>query len=219
MTVVAIDGPAGAGKSTIARAVAEALDFDYLDTGALYRAVALAALRRGVPAGDGVGVAELVAEMKLVAQEGRVLLDGEDVSARIRAADVTAVVSTIAAHEEVRAALIDLQREVSERSNVVMEGRDIGMTVAPHAEAKIWLTASLEERARRRARELGETQPHGTARIMAELSERDAADASRAASPLAKPADAVIVDTTGKSAEEVVAAVLRIVRRKLDDRA
>jgi CMP/dCMP kinase len=219
MTVVAIDGPAGAGKSTIARAVAEALGFDYLDTGALYRAVALAALRRGVPPDDGLGVAELVADMDLVAHEGRVLLDGEDVSARIRRADVTAVVSTIAAHEEVRAALIEYQGEVGASSSVVMEGRDIGVTVAPDAEVKIWLTASLEERARRRAQELGETQPHGIARTMAELSERDAADEGRAASPLSKPADAVTVDSTGKRVEEVVAAVLRVVQRRLDERA
>jgi cytidylate kinase len=218
MTVVAVDGPAGAGKSTIARAVAEALGFDYLDTGALYRAVALAALRRGVPVSDGVGVAELVPELNLVAREGRVLLNGEDVSARIRAADVTAVVSTVAAHEEVRAALIDYQQEVGARSNVVMEGRDIGVTVAPDAAAKIWLTASLEERARRRAQEGDESQPHDIAKTMAELSERDAADASRAASPLSRPADAVTVDSTGKGVEEVVAAVLRVVRRKLDDR-
>jgi CMP/dCMP kinase len=219
MTVVAIDGPAGVGKSTIARAVAEALGFDYLDTGALYRTVALAALRRGVPPDDGVRVAELVSELDLVALQGRVLLDGEDVSARIRRADVTAVVSTVAAHEEVRAALIDHQREVGASSNVVMEGRDIGVTVAPDAEVKIWLTASLEERARRRAQELDEAQSHGIAGTMAELSERDAADIARAASPLSKPADAVTVDSTGKGVEEVVGAVLHAVRRKLDDRA
>jgi cytidylate kinase len=218
MTVVAIDGPAGAGKSTIARAVAEALGFVYLDTGALYRTVALAALRRGVPPDDGVSVAELVAEMDLVAQDGRVLLDGEDVSTRIRRADVTAVVSTIAAHAEVRAALMDYQREVGARSNVVMEGRDIGVTVVPDAEVKIWLTASLEERARRRARELGETEAQGLARTMTELAERDAADTRRAASPLSKPPDAVTVDSNGLPVEEVVAAVLQVVRRKLDDR-
>lgn len=218
MTVVAIDGPAGAGKSTIARAVADALGFVYLDTGALYRAVALAAWRRGVPPDDGVRVAELVAETELVAQGGRVLLGGEDVSARIRRADVTAIVSTIAAHAEVRAALMDYQREVGASSNAVMEGRDIGVTVVPDAEVKIWLTASLEERARRRARELGEMESRGLAQTMAELSERDAADTRRAASPLSKPADAVTVDSTGKPVEEVVAEVLRVVRRKLDDR-
>jgi cytidylate kinase len=219
MTVVAIDGPAGAGKSTIARAVADALGFVYLDTGALYRAVALAALRRGVPPDDGVRVAELVAETELVAQGGRVLLDGEDVSARIRRADVTAIVSTVAAHAEVRAALMDYQRQVGARSNVVMEGRDIGVTVVPDAEVKIWLTASLEERARRRARELGETESRDLARTMAELSERDEADTRRAASPLSQPADAVTVDSTGQPIEAVVAAVLRAVRRKLDDRS
>ena len=218
MTVVAIDGPAGAGKSTVARAVAEALGFVYLDTGALYRAVALAALRRGVSSDDGESVAGLVAELNLDAQEGRVVLDGEDVSTRIRRPDVTAVVSTIAAHEEVRAALIDYQREAGARGDVVMEGRDIGAMVIPDAEVKIWLTASLEERARRRARERGEVDPSRLGATMAELSARDEADTRRAASPLSKPADATTVDSTGTSVEEVVTAILRIVRRRLDER-
>jgi cytidylate kinase len=218
MTVVAIDGPAGAGKSTVARAVAEALGFVYLDTGALYRAVALAALRHGMSPDDGEGVAALVPELNLVAREGRVVLDGEDVSTRIRRPDVTAVVSTIAAHEEVRAALIDYQREAGARGDVVMEGRDIGATVIPDAEVKIWLTASLEERARRRARERGEVEPSSLGATMAELSARDAADTHRVASPLSKPADATTVDSTGLGVEEVVKAILRIVRRRLDER-
>jgi CMP/dCMP kinase len=193
--------------------VAEALGFVYLDTGALYRAVALATLRRGMSPDDGEGVAALVPELNLVAREGRVVLDGEDVSTRIRRPDVTAVVSTIAAHEEVRAALIDYQREAGARGDVVME-----VTVIPDALVKIWLTASLEERARRRARERGKVEPSTLGATMAELSARDAADTHRAASPLSKPADATTVDSTGLGVEEVVKAILRIVRRRLDGR-
>ena len=217
MTVVAIDGPAGAGKSTIARAVADAIGFDYLDTGAMYRAVALAALRSGVTPEDGASLARLASSLCIEARGERVLLDGEDVSERIRHPEVTSIVSTVAAHQEVRAELVARQREVGRRSDVVIEGRDIGATVVPDAAVKIWLTASLRERARRRARELGGEDDTSVTNTEADLEARDAADSRRPVSPLAKAADAVTIDSTGKPVEEVVAEVVRVVRQKLHD--
>ena len=208
MTVVAIDGPAGAGKSTVARRVAESLGFDYLDTGAMYRAIALAALEGGIDATDGPALGELAASSGIEATDRGVWLNGRDVTDRIRAADVTELVSVVAAHPEVRTALVAQQRQAAATTDVVMEGRDIGSAVVPDAEVKIFLTASLEERARRRWEESGGAED--LASIRASIADRDAADAGRATSPLVKAQGAVEVDTTGLSIDEVVAAIVAI---------
>ena len=185
--LVAIDGPAGAGKSTVARAAAHALGFTYLDSGAMYRAVALAGDRD--PAG-----------LDIRFDGDRVLLDGEDVSDAIRTPEISDLASRRAADPSVRAALLDKQRELLARGDWVAEGRDIGTVVAPGAERKVWLTASLEERAERRG------QPPE------EIRARDERDRSRDHSPMVAADDAVEVDTTGLSIDEVVARLVALVR-------
>ena len=195
--VVAIDGPAGAGKSTVAAAVAERLGVERLDTGAMYRAVAWAALERGVDPADEPAVAALAAELALTL-ESRVLVDGTDVTAAIRSPEVGRAVSVVAALPAVRRQLVARQRAwVAERGGAVVEGRDIGTVVFPEAPLKVYLTASEEERARRRHDE----PPGGVAR-------RDRIDSSRAASPLVQAPDARLLDTTGRSVEDVVEEVL-----------
>jgi len=192
--VVAIDGPAGAGKSTVARAVARALGFTYLDSGAMYRCVALAADRDP--------------EALDIAFDGdRVLLDGRDVTAAIRTAEVSERASQVAADPRVRAAMVAKQRELMATGDWVAEGRDIGTVVAPGAEVKVFLTASPEERARRRAAERGED----VQAVLAEQAIRDQRDSKRAHSPLVAADDAVEVDTTGLSIDEVVAKIADLV--------
>jgi len=211
--IVAIDGPAGAGKSTLARAVAEYLGLDRLDTGAMYRAVTWAALRRGVDLGDAGAVADLARRLAIDVG-GRVLVDGEDATAGIRTPEVDAAVSVVAANPDVRAELVRRQRAwVAERGSGVVEGRDIGTVVLPDADLKIYLTASSETRARRRAEERGQGRTVGE--VAQDLSRRDLLDSTRAASPLPAPQDvaddAKVIDSTGKSArsvfEEVVACL------------
>jgi cytidylate kinase len=203
--VVAIDGPAGSGKSTVARGVAAALGLGELDTGAMYRTVTLAALQRGVPLDDGVALAAVARAMELQMGE-RVLLDGEDVSEDIRGLDVSSAVSTVAAHPEVREELVRRQREWAEsHDGGVVEGRDIGTVVFPDAHLKVFLTASEEERARRRRSE-------GSDEGSADLARRDRLDSTRAASPLKPADDAVVIDSTGRSAEDVIADVVARVR-------
>ena len=199
--VVAIDGPAGAGKSTVARAVADALGFPYLDSGAMYRAAALMLLRHG---GAASGRAE---ELELELGE-RVVANGEDVTEAIRGPEVSEAASRIATNEKVRRALVAKQREVLSQGDWVAEGRDIGTVVAPQAPVKVFLTASPEERARRRAVELG-ADP-GT--VMRDQALRDEQDRSRAHSPLRAAPDAVELDTTGLSVDEVVERVVDLVR-------
>jgi CMP/dCMP kinase len=193
MTVVAIDGPAGAGKSTVARAVARRLGFTYLDSGAMYRSVALAALRRGSEP------AEVAPDVKIEVGD-RVTLDGEDVSEAIRAPEVSEAASRAAADPEVRAAMVAQQRRLLSAGDWVAEGRDIGTVVAPEAEVKVFLTASPEERARRRAAELG-VDP---VVVLAEQAIRDERDRTREHSPLVSAAGAVELDTTGLTLDQVV---------------
>jgi cytidylate kinase len=213
--IVAIDGPAGAGKSTVARAVARAVGFDYLDTGAMYRAAALAVLNRGVSPADEPAVAELVRSASIGFADGRVMLDGADVSDRIRAADVTAIVSTVAANEGVRNVLGERQRELARQRDVVMEGRDIGSVVVPDAEVKIFLTASIEERARRRAAQLGRPiEAAESAAMKTAIAERDERDATRAVAPLVKPRAAVVVDSTNMDEAEVVERIVELVKAR-----
>ena len=195
--LIAIDGPAGAGKSTVARAVADALGFTYLDTGAMYRCIALAELR-GVD--DPLACAIELGDA--------VTLDGEDVSDAIRTAQVSERASQVAARPEVRAHLVGLQRGMIANGDYVAEGRDIGTVVAPDAELKVFLTASPEERARRRAEQLGVDVES----VLADQRERDTRDTTREHSPLQPADDAVRVDTTGLSIDEVVAQIAGLVQ-------
>ena len=219
MTVIAIDGPAGAGKTTIARGGADALGWDYVDTGAMYRAITLGALRGGVDPADAVAVEEVARDAQIVSAGRAISLDGEDVSEAIRAADVTHTVPIVAAHAGVRATLVELQREAARTRDVVMEGRDIGSVVVPDAPVKVFLTASLEERARRRTGELGlEPSGDGLAGMEARIAERDAADSTREASPLQRAADAVEIDTTGRSIEDITREIVALATERLDAR-
>lgn len=203
--LIAIDGPAGSGKSTVARAVADRLGMAHLDTGAMYRAVALAVLVRGIDPGDDEEVARLACSVDVVVGD-RVLLDGEDVTAVIRGAGVNTVVSSVAANPSVRRALVDRQRAWAEQhGGGVVEGRDIGTVVFPAADVKVYLTASEEERSRRRAAETAATD---MAAVASELARRDRLDSSRDHSPLAPADDAVVIDTTGRSVADVVEEVL-----------
>lgn len=201
MTVVAIDGPAGAGKSTVARAVADALGFTYLDTGAMYRAVALAATERGVPA------ASIAAALRIEPGE-RTLLDGRDVTDEIRTPEVSEVASQVAADPEVRRAVVAEQKRRLSAGDWVAEGRDIGTVVAPDAEVKVFLTADPAERARRRAAELGVD----AATVLAEQTIRDERDRTREHSPLAPAEGAVVIDTTGMAFADVVGRISALVR-------
>ena len=217
MSVIAIDGPAGAGKSSVAREVARALGAVYVDTGAMYRAVGLAALEAGIEPGDSDAVAALVEDLRLDVSETSIELDGVDVTRRIRSRDVTAAAAVVARHQVVRDALVRLQRELAASRLVVMEGRDIGTEVFPHADVKIYLTASLEERARRRIAQLDLPSDHeAERRIRSDIEQRDLSDSTRSASPLKKADDAVVVDTTHMEANEVVEHIRSITQRVLD---
>lgn len=209
--IVAIDGPAGAGKSTVAREVATRLGFRYLDTGAMYRAVTREALVRGIDPADAASIADMLGTISLEARDDRVFVDGRDVSAEIRFDEITDNVSMVAAHPAVRAALVPLQRVGAAGGGTIVEGRDIGTVVFPDADLKVFLTASTEERAKRRARQL-EMPGEALDRVARALEQRDSADATRATSPLVKPDDAHVLDTTALSFEEVVDAITQLVR-------
>ena len=198
--VIAIDGPAGSGKSTVSRAVADRLGLEYLDTGAMYRGVAFAALERGIDPGDTNAVAELARLIPLEVTGSVCVVDGVDATVAIRGPQVTVAVSTVAANPEVRAEMVTRQRAwVIERGGGVVEGRDIGSVVFPDAELKIYLTASPEVRADRRA---SETQGADTGAVAADIRRRDDADFTREASPLVEAAGAVVVDTSGLTVDQ-----------------
>jgi CMP/dCMP kinase len=202
MTVIAIDGPAGAGKSTVARALAKALDYTYLDSGAMYRSVALAARdRRAEPAA--------IASALRIEPGDRVLVDGEDVTDQIRQPGVSEAASLIAADPAVRQALVARQRQLLSHGNWVVEGRDIGTVVAPEAELKVFLTADPQERARRRADELG-VDPET---VLAEQAIRDQRDRAREHSPLRPAPGSVLLDTTGLSVDETVRRIVELLPR------
>lgn len=216
--MVAIDGPAGAGKSTVTKALTRAIGYQLLDTGALYRSVALAATRAGVALDDEAAVAELAGSLpirfELSGDVNRVFLDGEDVSEAIRTPEMSEGASVVSALPAVRAALLDLQRDIGSGGGVVAEGRDIGTVVFPDAPVKFFLTASVEERARRRLAELearGETTDLATVR--AEIERRDARDSGRDVAPLVQAPDAVLVDSTGRSVDEIVGEMAGAVSR------
>ena len=216
--VVAIDGPAGAGKSTIAKGLASRLGFIYIDTGAMYRAVALWALRQGVDPGDMHRMEQLAVAAEIELAPGRISLNGEDVTEAIRTPEVSNGASKIAVIPAVRRALVAKQREIGERTSVVMEGRDIGTVVFPEAEVKIFLDANPAERVRRRFHEIrGKGEPVGITegQLAAEMKERDLRDSTRADAPLAQAPDAMYLDSTALSIPEVEEAILKIVRSRL----
>jgi cytidylate kinase len=206
--VIAIDGPAGAGKSTVARAVAAALGFTYLDSGAMYRCVALAGIERGADLDQAKEMGALAESLKIEVDGERIELDGRDVGAAIREPRVTEASSRVSVHRSVREAMVARQRELIAVGRYVAEGRDIGTVVSPDAPLKIFLTASAEERARRRAAQTGEDE----AAVLAAQRERDARDETREHSALRAAEDAVELDTTGLSREQVVERVVALAR-------
>jgi len=214
--VVAIDGPAGAGKSTIAKRVAARLGFTYIDSGAMYRAVALWVLRRKVDAGDMHRMEQLAMAAEIELAPGRIRLNGEDVTEAIRTPEVSGGASKVAVIPGVRRALVAKQRAMGERSSVVMEGRDIGTVVFPDADVKIYLDADPRERVRRRledVRAAGEEIPESA--LALQMKERDQRDSTRADGPLAQAPDAAYLDSTSLTAEEVEEAILKIVRSRV----
>ncbi len=220
--VVAIDGPAGAGKSSVTRLVAERLGYLLVDTGAIYRAVALAASRAGIGWSDSQPIAALASALvaregirleRLASGEQRVVLDGEDVSSAIRTQAISEGASRVSAIPEVRESLLELQRAAGRRGGVVLEGRDIGTVVFPDAEAKFFLTASVDVRARRRHEELAQRgYPQSFEDVRREVIERDKRDSSRPVAPLRQAADAIVVDSSTLSIDEVVERIVEGVR-------
>ncbi len=215
---IAIDGPAGAGKSTIARAVAAELGFIYVDTGALYRTVALHAKRQGAETPEQIAACLNTADISLCFAEGtqHVLLCGEDVSGLIRTPEISMAASVVSALPAVRQYLFDLQLDMAKQNNVIMDGRDIGTVVLPHADLKIFLTASPQERARRRYLELSEKPDcPSMEEILEDIIKRDEADRNRVVSPLRKAEDAVLVDTTKMDQQQVIRHLLELCRERL----
>jgi cytidylate kinase len=208
--VIAIDGPAGAGKSSVARAVAGELGFTYLDSGAMYRCVALAAQQGKTDLDDGEAVGALAEGLEIDFGGQQVLLDGDDVSEEIRAPEVSAAASQVSVHPRVRAAMVERQRQLIAAGRYVAEGRDIGTVVSPDSPLKVFLTASDEERARRRAAETGEP----VEQVLEAQRQRDARDTEREHGALRAAEDAVELDTTGFSLDEVVARVVALAREK-----
>jgi cytidylate kinase len=217
--IVAIDGPSGAGKGTVARGVARALQYRHIDTGAMYRALAWRALQEGVALADEAAVAAIGERARYEIEGGRVVIDGRDVSQAIRTPEIDRAAAAVARHPAVRRVLVTRQRAYGEPGGIVMEGRDIGTVVFPDADVKIYLDASPEERARRRANDpahVGATTRELSA-VATELAARDRSDSTRAVSPLAVAADAHVIDTTSLPVDDVIARVLEIVRAAGDD--
>ncbi|MBM7564466.1 cytidylate kinase [Paenibacillus sacheonensis] len=215
---VAIDGPAGAGKSTVARKVAEQLGYIYIDTGAMYRAVAYAAIGAGITPDDSDRLGKLVQTLKIVLAPGgegqTVWLNGENITAAIRTREVTLIVSQIASHEPVRLKLVELQRGLADAKGIVMDGRDIGTHVLPSAEVKVFLMASVKVRALRRFQELSGNAQVPLQQLEREIAERDRSDERREISPLICAKDAEVIDSTELSIDQVVALILDLCRTK-----
>jgi len=213
--IIAIDGPAGAGKSTVARGVADKLGYLYIDTGAMYRAVAWKVAQAGIPLSNSREIVSLAKKtdvnLRMIDNEQHVFADGEDVSKEIRTIEATRLSSPVSAIPGVRKRLVELQRKLAEEGGVVMEGRDIGTVVFPNAEVKIFLTATAEERARRRIDQLKamgiDANPD---QIASDIRERDLRDSSRTHAPLKQARDAVLLDTDGMSVEQVIDAIIAI---------
>jgi len=214
--VVAIDGPAGAGKSTLARRVAARLGFTYIDTGAMYRAAALWALKRNVKWDDSHRMEQLAIAAEIELSPGRIRLNGEDITEAIRTPEVSSGASRVAVIPGVRRAMVEKQRAMGERASVVMEGRDIGTVVFPNADVKIFLDAAPEERVRRRVRESqAKGEEVSEAVVAAQIKERDLRDSTRSDAPLAQAPDATYLDSTVLSLDDVEEAILKIVRSRV----
>lgn len=208
--IIALDGPAGAGKSTVAARLAEILGLEYLDTGAMYRAVTFAAMQAGIDMDDAAAVTRLARDCDIVVADGRVSVDGVDASAAVRSAEVTSAVSTVAAVAQVRAVLVERQRAWAlSRNGGVLEGRDIGSVVFPDARLKLFITASPMVRAERRVAQSG----GDVTEVAAAIAARDLKDSSRANSPLHEATDAVTIDTSEMSIDQVVAQILELLER------
>ena len=219
---VAIDGPSGAGKSTVARAAAARLGFVYVDTGAMYRAIGLAVCRKGIAGEDAAGIIAALPEIdvRLSYQDGaqHVLLCGEDVSDAIRTPEIAYYASKVSAVPEVRKFLLDVQRDMAKKGNILMDGRDIGTVILPDAPVKIFLTASAEKRAERRYLELCQKDRQLTREsVLHDIVERDRQDMTRAAAPLRQADDAVLLDTSDMTLDESIEAVLQIIQEKTED--
>jgi len=217
---IAVDGPAGAGKSTVSRGAAKKLGFIYVDTGALYRAVGLNALRLGIDTKDieavGASLANAKVELKFTDGEQKVYLNGEDVSEAIRTPEASMAASNVSAIPAVRDFLFELQRDIARNNNCLMDGRDIGTVVLPWAQIKLFLTASPEERAMRRYKELAaKGQPEDYDKVLEEMKQRDYNDSHRAIAPLKPAEDAVLMDTSGQSLEQSIDAVTSLIKDRL----
>lgn len=217
---VAVDGPAGAGKSTISRAAAKELGFIYVDTGALYRAVGVYALRNGIGTKDSENIEkvlkDIVVELKFVGDIQHVFLNGEDVSTEIRTPEASMAASDVSAIPCVRAFLFDLQRDIAKKNNCLMDGRDIGTVVLPDAKIKIFLTASAEERAKRRYKELVEKGAKDTyEEVLADLEKRDYQDSHREIAPLKPAEDSIIVDTSDYNFDEAKNIIVNIIKERI----
>ena len=213
--IIAIDGPSGAGKGTVARAIADALGYRHVDSGAMYRAVGWKALQDDIPIDDEAALEALAERSRIVVTDSRIAIDDADVTREIRTPAIDRAAASVARLPSVRSVLVRLQRELGNGGGIVMEGRDIGTVVFPDADVKIYLDASPEERARRRASDPAHAgMPAAVADVAKMMTERDRSDSTRTASPLYAAPDAIVVDTTGKNVEEVVRDVLAVVRRK-----
>ena len=214
---IAIDGPAASGKSTVAKQVAKALNYIYIDSGAMYRALTLKALRNNIKANDEVSLEKMTKESKIELDGVHIYLDGEDVSSAIRGIDVTNNVSEVCSHEAVRKEMVNLQKEYGKRGGIVMDGRDIGTTVFPHAELKIYQIASVEERANRRYKE---NMEKGIAcdleTLKKEIEVRDYKDSTRSVSPLRKASDAIELDTSNLEPSEVVERIVELAKKIIE---
>ncbi len=215
LPIIAIDGPSGAGKGTVAREVATALGYRHVDSGAMYRAVGWKALQEHVALDSDDTVSKLASASRIDVSTARVLIDGTDVTRAIRTPEIDRAATAVARLPGVRAVLVDRQRALGETGAIVMEGRDIGTVVFPNADVKIYLDASPEERARRRASDPAHSGPTAVGEVATLLIARDEIDRTRAASPLYAAPDAVVVDTTGKNVDQVVREVLTVIQSKL----
>lgn len=216
-TVVAIDGPVGAGKSTVAKIVARELKIIYVDTGAMYRAVGLYAIRNGIATRDREKLSEIIKDLNIgvkITEEGqKIFLNGEDVTQIIRTPEISMAASDVSSIPEVRTRMVEIQREVGEKESIIMDGRDIGTVVLPDADVKIYLDADPKERAKRRYKELVKKGQKVTLHeVYEDLMLRDHNDMSREASPLKPAEDAIILDTTGKNLTQAVKAVIKIIK-------